>query len=114
MAPRTAATRPPDGNGLLARLVERGPYFTDGVRLFRHMGTVRGSSGPRLMQLEDCRTLEVSDFTEEEAMVLGLKPVAPAPPPEGQPPRGTARTGAGLSRTSPEDTPPSSTRRTGP
>ena len=114
MAPRTARARPSGSDSLLARLVEEGPYFTDGVRLFRLAGTVRGSSGPRLMQLEDCRTLEVSDFTEEEAMVLGLEPVATPPPPEGQPPRGTASTGAGLARTSPDETPPSRTRRTGP
>jgi len=114
MAPRAAATRPPGSKSLLARLVEQGHYFTDGVRLFRLAGTVRGSSGPRLMQLEDCRTLAVSDFTEEEATVLGLEPVAAAPNPEGQPPRGTARTAAGLACTSPEETPPSSTRRTGP
>ena len=55
-----------------------GPYFTDHVRLFRLAGSVRGSSGPRLLQLEDCRTLEVSDYTEEEVTVLGLEPVTPA------------------------------------
>ena len=115
MAPRTARARPSGSDSLLARLVEEGPYFTDGVRLFRLAGTVRGSSGPRLVQLEDCRTLEVSDYTEEEAIVLGLEPVAPAAQEAGgQPPRGTARTAAGLERTNPEETPPSSTRRTGP
>jgi hypothetical protein len=115
MPPRTATTRPHREQGPLARLVERGPYFTDRVRLFRLAGTVRGSSGPRLVQLEDCRTLEVSGYTEEEAIVLGLEPVAAAAQEAGgQPPRGTARTAAGLERTNPEETPPSSTRRTGP
>jgi hypothetical protein len=77
MSPSAAATRPQDRKGTLAGLVEQGPYFTDQVRLFRLAGTVRGSSGPRLVQLEDCRTLEVSEYTEEEVMVLGLEPVAP-------------------------------------
>jgi hypothetical protein len=78
MPPRAAATLSRDRKGLLARLVEQGPYFTDHVRLFRLAGSVRGSSGPRLLQLEDCRTLEVSDYTEEEVTVLGLEPVTPA------------------------------------
>jgi len=78
MPPRAAATLSRDRKGLLARLVEQGRYFTDQVRLFRLAGSVRGSSGPRLLQLEDCRTLEVSDYTEEEVTVLGLEPVTPA------------------------------------
>lgn len=115
MPPRIAATRPRRPESALAQLVEQGPFFTDQVRLFRLVGTVRGSSGPRLVQLEDCRTLDVSDYTEEEVAVLRLEPVMPAAQREGgQPPRGTASTGAGLERTNPEETPPSSTRRTGP
>ena len=78
MSPSTAATRPQHRTSTLAGLVEQGPYFTDQVRLFRLAGTVRGSSGPRLVQLEDCRTLEVSEYTEEEVVVLGIEPVAAA------------------------------------
>jgi len=74
---RAAATLSRGRKGPLARLVEQGRYFTDQV-LFRLAGSVRGSSGPRLLQLEDCRTLEVSDYTEEEVTVLGLEPVTPA------------------------------------
>ena len=83
-------------------------------------GVVSGSSAPKLVQLEDCRTLEVSEYTEEEVVRLGLGPVS-APPaghdPDGRgqsPPRGTTSTGVGLERTSPDETPPSSTLRTGP
>lgn len=59
----------------LAKLIDAGPYYTDGVRLFRLTAVVSGSNGPKLMQLEDCRTLEVSGFTAEEAAMLGLVPV---------------------------------------
>jgi len=104
----------------LAKLIEEGPYFTDCVRLFRLAGVVSGSSGPKLVQLEDCRTLDVTEYTEEEVVLLGLGPVSA--PPAGQdadrrgqsPPRGTTSTGAGLERTSPDETPPSNTLRTGP
>ena len=36
---------------------------------------VAGSSGPKVMKLEDCRTLQVSGYTAEEAEWLGLMPV---------------------------------------
>jgi len=67
----------------LARLVRDGPYFSDGVRLFRRVGVVFGSSGPKLLELEDCRTLAVSDYTEEEVTLLGLVPVSAQPVGEG-------------------------------
>jgi hypothetical protein len=60
---------------LLAWLIDAGPYYTDGVRLFRLSAVVSGSNGPKLMQLEDCRTLHVSGFTAEEAALLELEPV---------------------------------------
>ena len=62
--------------GRLAQVVQDGPYFTDGVRLFRRVGVVSGSRGPRLVELEDCRTLAVSEVTEEEVTLLGLMPVS--------------------------------------
>jgi hypothetical protein len=63
----------------LAKLIEHGPYFTDGVRLFRLAGVVSGSSGPKLAELEDCRTLAVSECTEEEVAQFGLVPVSARP-----------------------------------
>jgi hypothetical protein len=63
----------------LAKLIQEGPYFTDGVRLFRLAGVVSGSSGPKLVRLEDCRTLEVSEFTHEEVVLLDLLPVSARP-----------------------------------
>jgi hypothetical protein len=74
-------TRRREAHGL-AQLVEQGPYFTDGVRLFRLAGTVSGSSGPKFVQLEDCRTLALADYTEEEIEVLGLAPISPRRPTE--------------------------------
>jgi hypothetical protein len=112
-------TRRRERNGL-AELIGEGPYFTDGVRLFRLAGVVSGSSGPQFVQLEDCRTLALSDHTEEELEALGLAPVHPASAKDegengGQSdPRGTTSTGAGLERASADYTLPSSTRRTGP
>jgi hypothetical protein len=76
---RTPTTGKRADDGVLAQLVRKGPYLTDGVRLFRLAGVVSGSSGPKLVQLEDCRTLEVSGCTDDEAMVLGLRPVSPRP-----------------------------------
>lgn len=60
----------------LAKLVEGGPYFTDAVRLFRLAAVVPGSNGPKLVQLEDCRTLQVSGYTAEEVALLELVPVS--------------------------------------
>ena len=114
----TATGRRRHEGNQLAELIRHGPYFTDDVRLFRLTGVVSGSSGPRFLQLENCRTLDVAKYSEEEVTVLGLVPVSarPAGQADGRqpPPRGTASTGAGLERTSPEETPPSSTLRTGP
>jgi hypothetical protein len=63
----------------LAVLIEHGPYFTDGVRLFRLAGIVSGSSGPKLVKLEDCRTLAFAEYTEEEVAQFGLVPVSARP-----------------------------------
>jgi hypothetical protein len=79
MEPSSHAVSKRRNDGVLARLIEHGPYFTDGVRLFRLAGVVSGSSGPKLVQLENCRTLEVSEFTQEEAMLLDLVPVIEDP-----------------------------------
>ena len=67
----------------LGKLIEEGPYFTDCVRLFRLAGVVSGSSGPKLVQLEDCRTLDVSEYTEEEVVRLDFVPVKARPVGEG-------------------------------
>lgn len=67
----------------LAKLIEEGPYFTDGIRLFRIAGVVSGSSGPKFVHLEDCRTLDSCDYTEEEVTVLDLTPVSARPAGEG-------------------------------
>ena len=58
-----------------AKLVDAGPYYTDGIRLFRLAGMVAGTNGPKVMKLEDCRTLQVSGYTAEEAELIGLMPV---------------------------------------
>lgn len=113
-----ARRRRHEGNRL-AELIDHGPYFTDDVRLFRLTGVVSGSNGPRFVELEDCRTLDIAKYTAEEVEAVGLVPVSARPAGEDAgsrqpPPRGTASTGAGLERTSPEETPPSSTLRTGP
>lgn len=67
----------------LAGLIEAGPYSTDGVRLFRLAGVVSGSSGPKLVQLEDCRSLDVSEYTDEEVALLDLVPVTARPAADG-------------------------------
>ena len=59
----------------VAELIESGPYFTDGVDLFRLVSVSSGSGGPRVVELEDCRTLEVSLYGGKALMRLGLSAV---------------------------------------
>ena len=75
----------------LAKLIERGPYFTDDVRLFRVAAVVSGSNGPKFLQLEDCRTLQVSDYTAEEVALLELVPVRTRAPAQDLESHGSAR-----------------------
>lgn len=75
----------------LAELIERGPYFTDEVRLFRLAAVVSGSNGPKFLQLEDCRTLQVSGYTAEEVALLELVPVRARAAAQDLESRGSAR-----------------------
>jgi hypothetical protein len=59
----------------VAELLASGPYFTDGVDLFRLVGVTSGSSGPTVVRLEDCRTLDVSHYAGHALMTLGLRAV---------------------------------------
>jgi hypothetical protein len=59
----------------VAELIESRPYFTDGFDLFRIVGVTSGSSGPTVVGLEDCRTLEVSHYAGDAVMTLGLRGV---------------------------------------
>ena len=59
----------------LAGLLEAGSYFTDGVDLFRVVSVTSGSGGLRAVELEDCRTLELSLYAGDALMTLGLRAV---------------------------------------
>jgi hypothetical protein len=59
----------------LADLLESGPYFTDGLDLFRVVSVTSDAGGPRLVELEDCRTLKSSVYVGNALMTLGLEPV---------------------------------------
>lgn len=55
--------------------LKSGPYFTDGVSLFRVANMTCGPGGPEVVELEDCRTLDVSlcgkeDFTEFDLLAV--------------------------------------------
>jgi hypothetical protein len=63
-----------------ARLVKTGPYFTNGIDLFRLVTLTSGSGGPKLVELEDCRTLEISIYAGDAVMTLGLRGVRPRRP----------------------------------
>ena len=59
----------------LSEALRQGAYLTDGAKLFRVAGIVSGSSGPKVIELEDCRTLEVGTYSEADLVALGLSPV---------------------------------------
>lgn len=61
----------------LGRPFEAGSYFTNGVDLFRVVSVTSGSGGPRVVELEDCRTLELSLYAGDAVMTLGLTQVNP-------------------------------------
>jgi hypothetical protein len=63
----------------VAELIESGPYFTDGFDLFRIVGVTSGSSGPTVVGLEDCRTLEVSHYAGHALMTLRLRGISVEP-----------------------------------
>jgi hypothetical protein len=56
-----------------------GVYLTDGTHLFRVTSVTSGSKGPKLVELEDCRTFETSVHDSEALAKLGLATVTPAP-----------------------------------
>jgi hypothetical protein len=55
-----------------------GAYLTDGAHLFRVTSVTSGSKGPKLVELEDCRTSETSVHDSEAFEELGLATVTPA------------------------------------
>jgi hypothetical protein len=70
--PGRAAERP------LAEAIRQGAYLTNDVDLFRVVAVVSGSSGLKVIELEDCRTLEVHTYSGPGVMALGLTPVRAA------------------------------------
>lgn len=61
----------------LGGTLEAGSYFTDGVGLFRVVSVTSGSGGPRAVELEDCRTLEVALHAGDALTTLGFTAVRP-------------------------------------
>ena len=74
------STRAPRGAAAAgaAAALRQGAYLTDGEDLFCVVGVISGSSGPKSVDLEDCRTLEVHTYSEPRALALGLTPVRAA------------------------------------
>jgi hypothetical protein len=50
-------------------------YLTDGVNLYRVAAVLGRSKGPQHIELEDCRTLEVTPLTSTELRKRRLTPV---------------------------------------
>lgn len=61
---------------LLLDEVRQGGYLTDGYALYRVAAVIRSSRGVRLVELEDCRTLEVQAYAGPGLTALGLRPVS--------------------------------------
>ena len=62
-------------DGAPAQAMRQGEYLTNGVDLFRVVAVVSGSSGLKVIELEDCRTLEITNWAAAEVTALGLAPV---------------------------------------
>lgn len=74
--------RPPNLIARAKRAVKRQPpvpadgtYMTDGASLFRVASTLVDLNNNPLVELEDCRTLELLLLPAARAMGLGLRPV---------------------------------------
>ena len=52
-------------------------YLTDGVNLYRYVGTIPGSMG-RMVGLEDCHSLDLILWPIAELQTLQLRSVTPA------------------------------------
>jgi hypothetical protein len=52
-------------------------YLTDGVNLYRYVGTIPGSMG-RMIGLENCHSLDLVLWPIAELRTLGLRSVTPA------------------------------------
>jgi hypothetical protein len=50
-------------------------YFTDGVHLYRLVCWLNRPVGPRLAELEDCRSLDCMIVTSDDLVRLPLRPV---------------------------------------
>lgn len=61
-----------------AAAIRQGAYLTNDVDLFRVVAVVSGSSGLKVIELEDCRTLEVHTYSGPGVTALGLSPVTAA------------------------------------
>jgi len=68
----------PPAERALAEAIRQGAYLTNDVDLFRVIAVVSGSSGLKVIELEDCRTLEVHTYSGPGVTALGLTPVRAA------------------------------------
>ncbi len=59
------------------RAAERSRYLTDGVNLYRYVGTIPGPIGP-MVALEDCRSFDVTLWPVRELRARQLQPVTQA------------------------------------
>jgi hypothetical protein len=57
---------------------EPGRYLTDGVRLYRVVAALASPSGRAMVELEDCRSLEVVLMPADQLDPLALRAVRPA------------------------------------
>jgi hypothetical protein len=57
-------------------------YLTDGVHLLRTLPPPLAEGGERLLAVEDCKTLDVVLYTEQEITAMGLRFVGPVCEPQ--------------------------------
>ncbi len=76
-AGRSASLRLTESGVITADASEPSRYLTDGVNLYRCVGTIPSSMG-HLIGLEDCRSLDVTLWPAGELSARQLRPVTPA------------------------------------
>ena len=81
-ASRTATPRLTDPGLIKDHAGRPGAYLTDGVNLYRYVGTIPSSMG-HMIGLENCHSLDLTLWPVAELHALRLKSVTPSVSPPG-------------------------------
>jgi hypothetical protein len=74
---RSATPRPADPGAITDDAGKPSQYLTDGVNLYRYVGTIPSPTG-HMIGLEDCHSLDVMLWPAGDLRARQLQPVTPA------------------------------------